>query len=88
MSNRTSSVNRWRPAAIGVSVVVILAILFSFAPVREVAADFLGLFRVRKFAVIPLDQQQIDRLAVLAEQFDTDSFGDPQITRPEGPSRS
>jgi hypothetical protein len=87
MSNRTSSVNRWRPAAIGVSVVVILAILFSFAPVREVAADFLGLFRVRKFAVIPLDQQQIDRLAVLAEQFDTDSFGDPQITRPEGPEQ-
>ena len=58
--------DRWRPAAVGVAAVVILAILFSFAPVREVAADFLGLFRVRKFAVIPLDQQQIDRLEKLA----------------------
>jgi hypothetical protein len=87
MSNRTSSANRWRPAVIGISAVVILAILFSFAPVREVAADFLGLFRVRRFAVIPLDQQQIDRLAALAEQLDTGSFGDPQITRPEGPEQ-
>jgi hypothetical protein len=87
MSNRTTSVNRWQPAAIGVAAVVVLAVLFSLAPVREVAADFLGLFRVRKFAVIPLDQQQIDRLATLAEQLDTGSFGEPQITRPEGPEQ-
>jgi hypothetical protein len=87
MRSGTFLVNRWRPAAIGVAAVVILATLFSFAPVREVAADFLGLFRVRKFAVIPLDQQQTDRLETLANQLDAGAFGEPQITRPEGPEQ-
>jgi hypothetical protein len=87
MNSQRLGGNRWRPVAIGLSAVVIAAILFSFAPVREVAADFLGLFRVRKFAVIPLVPQQIERLEKLANQLDTSAFGEPEITRPEGPEQ-
>ncbi len=74
-----------RPLAIGLTALVCLAILFSFAPVRDAAADFLGLFRVRKFAVIPLDPEQTGRLETLLKQADTGAFGEPQITRPAGP---
>jgi hypothetical protein len=77
---------RWRPLTVSISAVLVLVILFSIAPVREVAADFLGLFRVRKFAVIPLDQQQMDRLENLARQAEG-AFGEPQIVREEGPEQ-
>lgn len=78
----------WRPLAVGAAAVICLALLFSFAPVRQVAADFLGLFRVRKFAVIPLDQQQTDRLEALLQQTDTGVLGEPQFTREEGPEQA
>jgi hypothetical protein len=77
---------RWRPAMIGATALLVVAILFTIAPVREAAADFLGLFRIRKFAVIPLDQQQLDRLAQVAEQAEK-QFGDPQIVREKGPEQ-
>lgn len=78
----------WRPLAVGAAAVICLVLLFSFAPVRQVAADFLGLFRVRKFAVIPLDQQQTDRLEALLQQTDTGVLGEPQFTREEGPEQA
>lgn len=78
----------WRPLAIGAAAVICLAVLFSFAPVRQVAADFLGLFRVRKFAVIPLSQQQATQLDALLEQADAGAYGEPQLTRAEGPEQS
>lgn len=87
MRTQTLFGNRWRPVAIGVSAVMILAILLSIAPVRDAAADFLGLFRVRKFAVIPLDQQQANQLDALLEQADTGAYGEPQLTREEGPEQ-
>jgi hypothetical protein len=38
--------------------ILILAMLFSLAPVREAAAALLGMFRVRKFAAITFDPNQ------------------------------
>jgi hypothetical protein len=38
--------------------VLVLALLFSLAPVREAAAQLLGMFRVRKFAVIEFNPNQ------------------------------
>ncbi len=55
MIKRSAVSPRWRPALVALSAVVVVALLFSIAPVRLAAADFLSLFRVRKFAVIPLD---------------------------------
>jgi len=62
-----TSSRRWRPAAVAVAAVVVLALLFSLAPVRQAGAEFLGIFRVRKFAVIPLDATQVERLESLAD---------------------
>jgi anti-sigma factor RsiW len=78
---------RWRPAMIALSALLVVALLFTIAPVRGAAADFLGLFRIRKFAVIPLDQSQMERLEQLARQAEG-SFGEPQILREEGPEQA
>ncbi len=64
---RLAANRRWRPAAAAVAAMVVLAILFSLAPVRQAGAEFLGIFRVRKFAVIPLDATQTERLEQIAE---------------------
>jgi len=86
MTSRNLFSPRWRPLTAAVTAVILVAILFSIVPVREAAADFLSLFRVRKFAVIPLDQGQMDRLESLARQAE-DAFGEPQIVREEGPEQ-
>jgi hypothetical protein len=74
---------QFRPLTVGLSALLCLVILFSIAPVREAAADFLGLFRVRKFAVIPIDQSQTQRLEALMNQAES-MLGEPTIVRPEG----
>ncbi len=86
MTGRNLFSPRWRPLTAAVSALLIVAILFTIAPVREAAADFLSLFRIRKFAVIPLDQAQMDRLESLAQQAEG-AFGEPQIVREEGPTQ-
>ena len=86
MTSRNLFGPRWRPLTAAVTAVVLVAILFSIVPVREAAADFLSLFRVRKFAVIPLDQGQMNRLESLAQQAEG-AFGEPQIVREEGPEQ-
>jgi hypothetical protein len=78
---------RWRPAMIALSALMVVALLFTIGPVRNAAADFLGLFRISKFAVIPLDPAQMDRLAQLAQQAEG-TFGDPQVLREEGPEQA
>lgn len=75
---------RLRPVMIGLTALVCLGLLFTIVPVREAAADFLGLFRVRKFAVIPINPEQIQRLESLAENAES-VLGEPVVTREEGP---
>ncbi len=75
---------RLRPLAVGAAAIACLLILFSFAPVRQVAADFLGIFRVRKFAVIPLDVAQQQKLESLAKQGEEGRFGKPISVREPG----
>ena len=84
MIKRNALSPRWRPAFVALSAVLVVALLFSIAPIRSVAADFLSLFRVRKFAVIPLDPQQLERLGNLAQQAES-QFGKPQVVREPGP---
>ncbi len=83
MIKRNAYSPRWRPAFVALSAVLVMALLFSIAPVRSAAADFLSLFRVRKFAVIPLDQQQLSKLESLAKQAEG-QFGHPQVVREPG----
>ena len=54
---------RFRPVWAGLTIVAILAIAFSFAPVRAWAGQFLGLFRVQQITVLPIDVTRLSELA-------------------------
>jgi hypothetical protein len=54
--------------AVALASVLILAVLFSFPSVRAAASDFLGLFRVQKFAPISISPERIELLQQLADQ--------------------
>ncbi|MDX1416946.1 MAG: hypothetical protein R3293_22270 [Candidatus Promineifilaceae bacterium] len=58
---------RKRQIAFTASLVMLLAVLVSFPVVRTAASDFLGLFRVQKFAPISITPQQFALLEQLAE---------------------
>ncbi len=48
--------------------IVLLAVAFTMPPVRAAASDFLGLFRVQKFAAISVSPQQVAVLERIADQ--------------------
>ena len=52
---------RWRPALIALALVVV-AVSFTLEPVRVAAGDFLAIFRVQEFAVIPIGPEQMERM--------------------------
>ncbi len=63
---RRSAPNPWRrfvPALAGAGLVAALALAFSLDPVRAAAREFLDLFRVKRFAAVPVDPQRLERLA-------------------------
>jgi len=51
------------PALAGASLVAALALAFSLEPVRAAAREFLDLFRVKRFAAVPVDPARLERLA-------------------------
>ncbi len=53
---------RMRPVWAGVTLVAVLAIALSFAPVRALASSFLGLFRVQQVSVLPIDTTRLQAL--------------------------
>jgi hypothetical protein len=65
-STRFMSIRRL--ATVGVTLVLIVAVLMAFPSVRAAASDFLGLFRVQKFAPISVSPQQMAMLERLSEQ--------------------
>lgn len=84
MMKQTLLTGRWRPAAIGLVALACVVALFSFAPARQAAAQFLGIFRVRKFAVIPVDPAQVKQLESLGDLADAGVFGEPTLLREPG----
>lgn len=61
MSNR-------RLTTAGLALVLVVAIFMAFPSVRAAASDFLGLFRVQKFAPISVSPEQLAMLEQLEEQ--------------------
>ena len=59
---------RRKYALSGLSALLLFLIAFSLPPVRAAASDFLGLFRVQKFAPISVSPRQLALLEELAEQ--------------------
>ncbi len=53
---------RMRPVWAGVTLVAVLAVALSFAPVRALASNFLGLFRVQQVTVLPVDTTSLKAL--------------------------
>jgi hypothetical protein len=63
---RRAAPRPWRrlaPALAGAGLVAALALAFSLEPVRAAAREFLDLFRVKRFAAVPVDPQRLERLA-------------------------
>jgi hypothetical protein len=84
MTKQTFSRGWPRPLAFGAAALACLLIIFSIAPVRQAAADFLGVFRVRKFAIISIDQAQVEKLEGLANLASDGRFGQPTVVRQPG----
>jgi hypothetical protein len=59
---------RRRSAVVLVSLVLLLVVSLALPPVRAAASDFLGLFRVQKFAPISVSPQQLQLLEEIADQ--------------------
>ena len=57
---------RWATAVL--SLLILFTVAFSFPAVRAAASDFLGLFRVQKFAAISVSSEQLALLERVAEE--------------------
>lgn len=65
---RLITMSKHKYAMSGLAAVLLLVITFSLPPVRAAASDFLGLFRVQKFAAISISPQQMALLEEIAEE--------------------
>jgi len=68
-----------RAIATGVVVLAMLIGVFSFAPTRALARQFLSVFRVRKFAVVQVDPNQDQMEAVVNALSDTLISQEPEV---------
>lgn len=67
VSNQSNlSSRKWSLSAL--AAIVLLVVAFSLPPVRAAASDFLGLFRVQKFAAISVSPRQMAILEQVADQ--------------------
>ncbi len=57
-----SFIKRYQPAFVLLTVVAIIAIALSFAPVRAVAGNLLKIFRVQTVKVVPVDKEDVEAL--------------------------
>jgi hypothetical protein len=79
---------RWRAAVAGALAVAALAVLFTLPAVRVTAQQVLDLFRVRDFAVVPIDEARVEQLK--ARRFDPQSLlgGNVEKLQDPGPPRA
>jgi len=61
---------KYRAAWAGLAAIVVIALLFTLAPVQAAASEFLGLFRVRKFAIIPINPANMQSFQQAGGQID------------------
>ena len=69
MSNKLFS-KQARPAWIALGVILILAVSMTFAPIRAIANNFLGLFRVEKFTVVQVNPGDLPEQLGSSSQFE------------------
>jgi hypothetical protein len=61
---------KYRVAWAGLAAVVVIALLLTLSPVQAAASNFLGLFRVRKFAVISINPASLQSFEQAGGQID------------------
>jgi hypothetical protein len=80
-----------RPArrlAFGVALVALgVFALFAFAPARQAAAQFLQLFRVTGFTIVPVSDERMQQLKGLEDVIDSGMLGTPDVQREPGPEQ-
>jgi hypothetical protein len=62
--------SRYRAAWAGLAAALVIVSLFAFEPARVAAGQFLGLFRVRKFAVVSINPSNLKNLDNISGQID------------------
>ena len=61
---------KYRVVWAGLATMMIVALLFTLAPVQAAASNFLGLFRVRKFAIVSINPANLQDLDKIGGQID------------------
>jgi len=62
--------SRYRAALAGLAAMLVVALLLTLAPVQAAASQFLGLFRIRKFAVVSINPAALQSLDQVGGQID------------------
>lgn len=74
--------SRARRALAGIAALAVLVALFALPPVRALARDFLGLFRVERFVVVSVDGERMEAIANALEE--GAFFGEPEMLAEPG----
>ncbi len=82
MLDRIKNSRRAQRTLAGIAALVIVVGLFALAPVRALARDFLGLFRVERFVVVNVDAERMEQIA---EALDENMFfGEEEVLEEPG----
>ena len=76
----------WRWAAATLVALALVVGLLSIAPIRQAAAQFLGVFRVRQFTVIPVDLAHLERFEEVMVELGN-VLNEATILREPGPAQ-
>lgn len=94
MGRLVMSLSKWfppavrRPVLVGVLTVATVALLLTLAPARQAAAQFLQLFRVNTFAIVPVTEERMQDLQGLEGLLESGLMGEPTMVREPGPRQS
>lgn len=70
----------WRIAWVSITALIILSLFVFYPPLRTAASDFLGIFRVRKFAAIPINISALEGNPTFADVLQTALSDQVQFT--------
>ena len=65
---------RWRPVLVSLALVFVVVVAFTFEPVQVAARDFLSIFRVQEFVVIPVGPEERARMAAIGALLEQNFF--------------
>lgn len=74
MANMFGFTKQRRPALVALALVALVAFAFTLEPVRVAAGDFLSIFRVRQFAVVPVGPEHAERMEELGALLEQNFF--------------